>query len=218
MQIDGVIFDFNGTLFKDSKYHESAWQQISYELTGTKMSIDDIRHYSHGACNEAVIDRFTNHTLSKEENLFYSRKKEALYRQMVQDDSNSAHLVDGAQKLFDYLKENQIPFTIASASIKENIDFFFDFFQLNQWFDPNQIIYDNGTYPNKVPMFLDALKELQCDKENTLIFEDSFSGYQSAKEAGFKKIIMIYDDSKTIEEMQDFPFILKFIRTFDELF
>lgn len=218
MQIDGVIFDFNGTLFKDSKYHELAWQEISYELTGTKMSIDDIRHYSHGACNEAVIDRFTNQQLTKEENLFYSRKKEALYRQMVQQDAASAHLVEGAAKLFDCLMKKQIPFTIASASILENIDFFFDFFQLSRWFDLKQIIYDDGTYPNKVPMFLDALKQLKCNKENTLIFEDSFSGYQSAKEAGFKKIIIIYDDLSTVKEMQEFPYILKFIRTFDELF
>lgn len=218
MQIDGVIFDFNGTLFKDSKYHELAWQAISYELTGTKMSIDDIRHYSHGACNEAVIDRFTNQTLSKEENLFYSRKKEALYRQMVQEDYASAQLVDGAVRLFDFLKEKEIPFTIASASIKENIDFFFAFFQLNQWFDQHQIIYDDGTYPNKVPMFLDALNKLDCRKENTLVFEDSFSGYQSAVKAGFRKIIIIYDDEATLQEMKEFPYILKFIKTFNELF
>ncbi|MFR3429530.1 MAG: hypothetical protein ACLTTH_05245 [Holdemanella porci] len=33
-------------------------------------------------------------------------------------------MVKGAEEYFDYLKESNIPFTIASASIKPNIDFF----------------------------------------------------------------------------------------------
>ena len=51
---------------------------------------------------------------------------------------------------FNYLKEHNIPFTIASASIKENIDFFVKTFNLNRWFDLNKIVYDDGSHNNKI--------------------------------------------------------------------
>ena len=34
MTYNGVIFDFNGTLFFDTKYHVLAWNEISMELCG----------------------------------------------------------------------------------------------------------------------------------------------------------------------------------------
>ena len=57
----------------------------------------------------------------------YSQKKEEYYRQFCKEDTEKFHLVDGVCEFFDHLKEKDIPFTIASASIKENIDFYFEF-------------------------------------------------------------------------------------------
>ena len=56
------------------------------------------------------------------------------------------------KKPFRIEKEN-IPFTIASASIKPNIDFFVESFELAKWFDPEKIVYDDGSFANKVKMF-----------------------------------------------------------------
>ena len=58
-------------------------------------------------------------------------------------------LVPGVPAFFDLLKEKGIPFTIASASIKENIDFFVEHYHLDRWIDPATIRYDDGTYSDK---------------------------------------------------------------------
>jgi len=86
MAIDGIIFDFNGTLFKDGHYHVKAWQIISEQITGQKMSVQEINEKTHGACNEVTIDRLSDGRFSKEENFSWSCKKEALYREMVKED------------------------------------------------------------------------------------------------------------------------------------
>ena len=72
------------------------------------------------------------------------------------------------------LKELGIPFTIASASIKENIDFFVESFNLDKWIDPEMIIYDDGSYSNKLIMFKDAAQKLKHNVKDILVFEDSF--------------------------------------------
>ena len=218
MAIQGVIFDFNGTLFKDGHYHVKAWQMISEEITGKKMTVEEINEKTHGACNEVTIDRLSNGKFSKEENLAWSRKKEALYRKMVKQDKDNAHLVPGCAELFDWLLENQIPFTIASASIWDNIEFFYTFFDLGRWFALDQIIYDNGSYPDKVPMFLDAAELLKTPVENTLIFEDSQSGLASAIKAGFNQIIMIADDEERIQALSKNEKIIACGNDFETLF
>ena len=56
---------------------------------------------------------------TKEELEKYSQKKEEYYRQFCKEDTEKFHLVDGVCEFFDHLKEKDIPFTIASASIKK---------------------------------------------------------------------------------------------------
>lgn len=215
--IKGIIFDFNGTLFQDGEYHIQAWQKISEEITGKAMSREEVEHLSHGVCNEITINRLSNNTLTKEENLAWSRKKEALYRQMVQQDKDHAHLVLGMEALLDHCKDKNMSFTIASASIIENIEFFFAFFQLERWFSMSQVIYDDGSYENKILMFEDALAKLGTHKEETLIFEDSDSGYQCAIEAGFTKIIMVADDETRRKQIVTWPHVLLAVTSFEEV-
>lgn len=215
--IKGIIFDFNGTLFQDGEYHVQAWQKISEEITGKAMSREEVEHLSHGVCNEITINRLSNDTLNKEENLAWSRKKEALYRELVQQDKDHAHLVLGTEAWLDHCKDKNVAFTIASASIIENIKFFFEFFQLKRWFSINQIIYDDGCYENKILMFEDALTKLGTCKEETLIFEDSDSGYRCAIEAGFTKIIMIADHEDRRKLIATWPHVLLAVSSFEEV-
>ncbi len=198
MNIKGVIFDFNGTLFKDSEYHIAAWQKISQMLTHSPMSREEILQKTQGVCNAITIDRLTQGRCSKEENQAWSRKKEALYRQLVVQDRTKAALVPGAVELFETLRDHGIPFVIASASIEENIDFFFDFFQLDRWFERKQTIYDDGSYPDKGAMFEAALKILGCNRQAVLIFEDSDKGLDCAEAAGFSRICMLEEDSQRV--------------------
>ncbi len=99
------------------------------------------------------------------------------------------------------MKEKGIPFTIASASIKENIDFFIESFGLDRWIKPEDIIYDDGTYENKIAMFHKAADVIGVDMKDIRIYEDSNSGIRNAYDAGCEQIVVICDKENEEEFM-----------------
>ena len=174
MNYKAIIFDFNGTLFFDNDKHVLAWGKISKLIRGRGISDEELHEQFNGTPNAKNIQYMMNNQATSEELKKYSLLKEEYYREFCKQDKASFHLVDGAVAFFDKLKELGIPFTIASASIKENIDFFVESFNLDKWIDPEMIIYDDGSYSNKVNMFKDAAQKLKHNVKDILVFEDSF--------------------------------------------
>lgn len=189
MKYKGIVFDFNGTLFYDTPFHNIAWQQMVQEITGRDLD-SDLKQKMHGKNNKEIL-YCIQADMSEEKNKFYSLRKEELYRQICLQHPSDLHLIHGATDWFDYLKTHHIPFTIASASIKENIDFFVETFTLDKWFDPTQIVYDDGSYEDKVAMFTKACEILNIKPEECIVIEDSVTGITHAKSAGIGCIIGI---------------------------
>lgn len=191
MKYKGIIFDFNGTLFFDTPFHNLAWQEMTQELIGRDLD-EELKVKMHGKNNQEII-RCIDPKLDKCESEFYSKRKEALYRQICLAHPADLHLVKGASELFDYLQRNNIPFTIASASIKDNIEFFIKTFSLDKWFAVDKIVYDDGSYPNKISMFQKASELIGVPLESCVIFEDSKTGIGYAKEIGTGLVVGIGD-------------------------
>ena len=216
MNFNCVIFDFNGTLFFDDDKHVAAWNQISKEIRGIGITPEELHENINGVPNQKTISFLSNGTYSPEQIEFYSKKKEAVYREKCLEDTEHFHLVDGAEEYFDYLKSQNIPFTIATASIKPNVDFFIDSFHLDRWIPRENFVYDDGSYENKIDMFRDACRILGSNPEHSLIFEDSGSGIRNAYESGCPNIIVMAAE-KDFSEFEGKPGVLKIIRSFREL-
>ena len=103
----------------------------------------------------------------------YSVRKEALYRQACKDDPEKVHLAHMAEVFLNELQRRGIPFALASASIMDNIEFYFETFGLDRWFRMEDVVYDDGTYPNKGAMHLEAARRLKVDIRKCLLIEDS---------------------------------------------
>lgn len=207
MEFQGIVFDFNGTLFFDSHYHNQVWKQLAKELRGTALSDEEMNGHIHGKNNEKIIDYISDHTLTKEENEKLSKRKEAMYRELCKANPKTTKLAAGVLPLFQELQEHHIPFTIASASIKENIDFYIEQFHLDQWIDPKTIAYDDGSYEDKIEMFKQAANNIGCDITQCLVFEDSNSGIRFAHSAQAKGILAI-DSIHEPERYAQFPYLL----------
>ena len=151
MNKKGLLFDFNGTMFFDSEKHKEAWDVFSQKYRGCPISDYELDH-THGKTNKKIIELLLG-DMRDEESEKLSKAKEALYRECCINDPKMFHLVDGLEDVLDNLKELQIPMTICSASIKDNIDFFISSFHLDRWFDIDKIIYDDGTHVDKISMF-----------------------------------------------------------------
>lgn len=184
-----VLLDFNGTLFFDSGFHQEAWAEIYRELNPNKDDGPDGSFYC-GPRNDVIIQTMAP-WLSEQERQEVSRRKEALYRNICKENPHHVQLVDGAVEFLNELKERKVPFILASASIKDNIDFYFDTFKLSRWFDKEQCVYDDGSYKDKGEMHKEAAKRLGASMEECIVIEDSISAIRHAKENGAGCVIAI---------------------------
>ena len=212
--VKGVILDFNGTLFFDSQFHDIAWKMISKEIRGYEMSDEELINHMHGKNNEMVI-KYLKSDIDDETNKKYSLLKEEKYRQMCKAHPDMFHLAPGVITFFEYLNNHHIPFTIASASIKENIDFFIESFESAKYMDVSKIVYDDGSYPDKITMFEHAASLLNTTCDQCLIVEDSVSGIKFAKAVNAKYIVAVNSDHN-IDKYAQFDYLTRIINDFDE--
>jgi len=143
-----------------------------------------------GGNNAAILKDFAP-WLTDEEIHQYSEKKEVLYRRACKSKPELLHLAPGTEEFLQYLCKAQIPFILASASIIANIDFFFETFGLDRWFQKDQVVYDDGTYPDKGAMHLEAARRLNVDIADCLLIEDSPGSIAHAKRNGAGCIVAI---------------------------
>ncbi|MCA5013955.1 MULTISPECIES: HAD family hydrolase [unclassified Enterococcus] len=191
--MNGIIFDFNGTMFLDSHLHEEAWLHMIKKYSSADLTEDDILLNIHGRTNNEILTHFISNKLNQEQIEQLSYEKEALYREMCLKNPEQLELTAGLTTTLDRLKKAAVPMTIATATTKENLDFYFDIFHLEKWFDPTTVVYDNGTFPGKPApdIFILAAKKLTLPPTQCLVIEDAFSGLTAAKNAGIGTIIAI---------------------------
>ena len=213
MKYQGIIFDFNGTLFFDNDKHERAWNEISKLLRNKDITEEELHGQLNGTPNVQNIRYLTDGKATPQQEEEYSLRKEEYYRKFCREDRKNFHLVSGTEEFFEKLKRQKIPFTIASASIKANIDFFVESFHLDQWMDPELIVYDDGTYENKIAMFQKAAKNIGVKMEDICIFEDSLSGIKNAYESGCRQIVVMCEKEKE-QQYQRMSGVIKTIQDF----
>lgn len=213
----GIIFDFNGTLFWDSEIQENAWKTFGTKLSERNITDEEFNTYFHGRTNKDTLEYLTERVLTDKEVNELAQQKESIYRDLCKSDLNKFKLAPGVERYLDYLKENNIPFTIATASEINNVNFFIKEFQLDKWFDIIKIVYDDGTFRGKPEpdIYLKASEALNIQPDNCIVFEDALSGVQSAQRAGVKEIIAVVPEGrKNIFENQP---NLKIISAFDDI-
>lgn len=191
--LQGVIFDFNGTLFFDTPKHEQAWREYAMQLCGREVSEEEFSRNIHGRTNAEILKYFVGEGISNEEISFHSEAKEDIYRELCFADKDSFHLARGAEELLDELKSRGIPMAIATSSGKTNSDFYMEQFRLNRWFNEETFVYNDGSFRSKPhpDIYLHAAKVIGIEPKDCTIFEDMPSGIESAKAAGAGRIIAV---------------------------
>lgn len=194
----GIIFDFNGTMFMDSDLHEAAWLYLIQKYANKAMTEEDILKNLHGKTNDVILRNFISQELSDEEVQKLSDEKEAYYRDSVLASTNHNEFTDGLREVLDYLKKEKIPMTIASASPRINMDFYFDYLNLGEWFDYEKMVCHTGSFPGKPApdIFLIAAEKIDVEPNKCIVIEDSYSGLQAAHNAQIGTIIAIDPEAK----------------------
>lgn len=214
----GIIFDFNGTLFFDSEKHLEAWREFSKRVRPYAFTDEEMREYMFGRTNEDIIAYLIGKKPDPQMVEELAKEKEAVYREMCRKDYKNTVLAPGAVKFLDYLKEKNIPMTIATMSEKDNVDFYIEEFKLARWFDLEKIVYADGSLPGKPApdIYIKAAKVLNLQPKECIVVEDAVSGIEAARSADIGKIIAIASmESEDI--YKNIPAVSQIIKTFDDI-
>ncbi len=213
----GIIFDFNGTLFWDSKLHYDAWREYSKKLRGYAFTDDEMRDEMLGHTNRHIIEYALGKKASDKMVEELGQEKEALYRKQCLENPSEFKLAPGATDLLDYLKSQNIPMTIATMAGWENVGFYIEEFKLDKWFDVDKIVYSNGKIPGKPApdIFLIAANQLGLRPEDCVVVEDAIAGINAAKSAKIGKIVAIAS-MEPVEFYEKINGLYSIIKSFDE--
>lgn len=214
----GIIFDFNGTLFFDSEKHLEAWREFSKRVRPYPFTDDEMREHMFGRTNEDIIGYLLGKKPDPELVEKLGKEKEAVYREMCLKDMENTHLAPGAVEFLDYLKENNIPRTIATMSEKDNVDFYIETFNLEKWFDLDKIVYADGTLPGKPApdIYIKASKMLNLEPKDCIVVEDALSGLEAGYRAGAGMIIAMAS-MESDELYKKIPYVDRVIHDFGEI-
>lgn len=175
--MQGIIFDFNGTLLFDSQLHYDAWKLFSKKLRGYEFSDKEMRENMFGRTNADIIEYALGYKPSEEESINLAFEKEEMYRQMCLKNRKEFVLAPYAEDFLDYLKERNIPRTIATMSEWDNVAFYIKEFKLEKWFDLDKIVYSDGKIAGKPApdIYLIAAKKIGLPPEDCVVIEDSLA-------------------------------------------
>ena len=184
-QTFAVIFDMDGVIVDNMKYHKKAWG-IFLEKHAPDIELEKFsKHF--GKVNRDLLQIVFKREISKEEESRFGEEKEAIYREIYVD-----HIVPTAG-LLDFLgslKNNNIKTAVATAAPRINMDFVFEKTGLRKYFD---VLIDATEVTRGKPdpeIYLKAAVRLNCHPKECLVFEDSFPGVQAAQNAGMKVIAL----------------------------
>ncbi|MBN2086005.1 MAG: HAD family phosphatase [Anaerolineales bacterium] len=191
MPFAGIIFDFNGVLWWDAPLIDRGWQRSARQLRGREFTPEELSQTVYGRNNGSILEYLVGHPLGAEEIRRMTDERETYYRNLCLEQGEAFRLSPGAIDLLEYLRESEIPRTIATASEKTNVDFFVRQLRLERWFDPEKIVFDDLIRPGKPApdCYLAAAGILGLDPSRCVVAEDSLSGIRAACAAGIGLVI-----------------------------
>jgi len=197
MCLQGIVFDFNGTLYWDTEKHNVAWTILSSELRENELTLEELKTKVQGRTTYDILRFLLGGDPDEGVLEELGEKKEALYRRLCLEDEEGLRLAPGATHFLDRLQEQGVPMAIATSSLKENVDFYVEAFGLDKWFSFQRIVYDDGTIQGKPApdIFLRAFERLNLEPGDCMVVEDSPAGLESARRAQAGRIVLMGGDS-----------------------
>ncbi|MBE6597002.1 MAG: HAD family phosphatase [Ruminococcaceae bacterium] len=191
--IRGILFDFNGTLFFDSEKHIAAFKEFFGRRGLCDYTSSFLADATFGRTNSVIFRDLYRSDATDEDIERYSEEKESLYHEECIKDPKSFCLAPGAYEMLDHLKENNIPFNMATGTGEKNVSFYFEHLDIGRWFDHKLIVSDNGTLPGKPApdFFIEAARRIGLEPEECIVFEDSVSGILSANAAKAGAVVAV---------------------------
>jgi len=176
------IFDMDGTLVDNMRFHGAAWQMMMLE-NGIETDAREFLVKTAGKTNREIIPNFFADA-TEERLLELGLRKETIYRELFLPERRA---IEGAIEFLE-AKSLVVKMAVATAAPVANMEFVLDGLELRRFFDAIMTAADVSHGKPNPEVFLKSAEKLGVAPKNCLVFEDAVNGFEAAHRAGMKSI------------------------------
>lgn len=177
------IFDMDGTLVDNMRFHTDAWGKLLQE-NGVEMNAHDFLVKTAGKTNREILPTVFD-DITEERITELANRKETLYRETFLPERKP---VLGAVEFLEETRKLGIKMAVATAAPDENVEFILDGLDLRKYFAAVTTANDVTKGKPNPEIFLKSAEKLRVEPQNCLVFEDALGGFEAACRAGMKSI------------------------------
>ncbi len=184
----------------DTPLQLEAWNSLLEETQGRRVPEEEFLQSANGRTSRETVEYFWGEDVTPQQVSELIQCKRRRYRELCMEHPEIFHLAEGLPEVLDLLMENGVPFTIATSSGPDSVDFYFEHLGLARWFDRDAIICSDRKFPGKPApdIYRIAAQQLGMEPERCIVVEDAAAGAQAARSAGIGRIVLVDADNAGI--------------------
>lgn len=210
MTYKGFLFDLNGTMIDDMRYHTQAWHSILNNL-GANINYEQVEREMYGKNEELLIRIFGENHFTPDQRKEMSLRKEEKYQEEFRQ---QLKLIDGLKGFLQKAKEHHVKMAIGTAAIMFNVDFVLDGINIRHYFDALISADDVSKSKPNPETYLLCADKLGVNPKSCVVFEDSPKGVEAAQNGGMDAVVILTMHKK--EEFDHLKNILFFIGDYND--
>jgi beta-phosphoglucomutase family hydrolase len=187
-----VIFDLDGTLVDNNKYHFLAWQSFCKKY-GIRLNRKTYFEKVFAKKNSTSLPLVFGNQMTEDEITRLAREKEQIYRKIYRP---KVIEVKGLTDLLKRLTAKGILIAIASSAPKTNRDMIIKSLRISRYI--KKIIGEEHVERGKPSpdIYLRVAQELDIEPSACVVFEDSQVGIDAGKSAGMYTVAVLTSHKK----------------------